>query len=586
MAADVPGARVTAKPMAPVPVPSAAPAGAAAPATSVQPPWVAYDRKVLRFYGYFKETVTESNQENYRVRRCVIYFYLEDQSVHVAEPKQANSGIPQGVFLKRHRIQKDDGSFVGLSDLVVGGVSTFYGRSFVILSCDPFTRSFLTEQGIEVADDSELASSVEPIVEYRAAHMKKGTGGPPKPRQDDLTRFIEAKLGRASNSLNEDKLAQFVEHDGKVLRFFCVWDDRDSYAGERLKYILHYFLADDTIEILEEHKANTGRAPFPVFLKRDKLPLGMAAPTTVGSTGLPTESVRAEHLRVGSTLQVYGRAFQIYACDDFTKEYYKNMGLSDEALAPIDITEEIKPLPKNTLPPYNGFGSLEDSKQNCVMLIAKPPKKNFHKIMDNEKKLMRFIARMAEDPVMTPGYKLTAADVDRRFILQYFLADDTISIFEPPARNSGIIGGKFLERGKVTSSNSTQAYPENALFVGARLKVHHRCFDMVEADEYTLTYMEQNSDKFPMSDSSKVMAKAREAMAGREDDLRSAFIEMDTDGSGSLSGSEIEQAVRSMSVELARQEIVTLVRTFDKNSDGKVSIEEFFGAFGKAYTEA
>ena len=38
--------------------------------------------------------------------------------------------------------------------------------------------------------------------------------------------------------------------------------------------------------------------------------------------------------------------------------------------------------------------------------------------------------------------------------------------------------------------------------------------------------------------------------------------------------------------QLARQEIVTLVRTFDKNSDGKVSIEEFFGAFGKAYTEA
>jgi hypothetical protein len=36
----------------------------------------------------------------------VIYFYLEDESIHVAEPKQQNSGIPQGVFLKRHRIPK------------------------------------------------------------------------------------------------------------------------------------------------------------------------------------------------------------------------------------------------------------------------------------------------------------------------------------------------------------------------------------------------------------------------------------------------------------------------------------------------
>jgi len=296
--------------------------------------------------------------------------------------------------------------------------------------------------------------------------------------------------------------------------------------------------------------------------------------------------VRAEHLRVGSTLTVFGRDFHIYACDDFTRSYYKEtMGLDDLALAPIDITEEVKPLPKNALPPYNGFGSLEDSKQNCIMLIAKPPKKNFHKIMDNEKKLMRFIARMSEDPVLAPGYKLTAADVDRRFNLPYFLADDTISIFEPPARNSGIIGGKFLERTKVTKPDSTQAYPQNALFVGARLRVHNRCFDMVEADEYTLSYMEQNAELFHASDVTKVKAKASGAIGGLEENLRSAFIEMDTDGSGSLSPSEIGAAVTSTGVELTEQEVTTLARSFDKDSDGKVSISEFFEAFGQAYKE-
>ena len=29
-----------------------------------------------------------------------------------------------------------------------------------------------------------------------------------------------------------DKLKQFLELDRKVLRFFCVWDDRDSMFGE------------------------------------------------------------------------------------------------------------------------------------------------------------------------------------------------------------------------------------------------------------------------------------------------------------------------------------------------------------------
>ena len=36
--------------------------------------------------------------------------------------------------------------------------------------------------------------------------------------------------------------------------------------------MLHYFLADDTVEILEKIHPNTGRDGIPVFLKRDRLP--------------------------------------------------------------------------------------------------------------------------------------------------------------------------------------------------------------------------------------------------------------------------------------------------------------------------
>lgn len=59
---------------------------------SKKPNWVEYDRKVLRFYMYFKEAVTESDVENFRVRKCVLYFYLTDGTVHIAEPKVENSG--------------------------------------------------------------------------------------------------------------------------------------------------------------------------------------------------------------------------------------------------------------------------------------------------------------------------------------------------------------------------------------------------------------------------------------------------------------------------------------------------------------
>ena len=116
------------------------------------PAWVAFDRKVCRFYAYFKEGVDESYQENYRIRKCIIYYYLEDDSIHVAEPKQENSGIPQGVFIKRHIIPKDNSpkEVFNIMDLKIGGNVSFYGRTFHIVDCDPFTKEFLSHKGVEV----------------------------------------------------------------------------------------------------------------------------------------------------------------------------------------------------------------------------------------------------------------------------------------------------------------------------------------------------------------------------------------------------------------------------------------------------
>ena len=47
--------------------------------------------------------------------------------------------------------------------------------------------------------------------------------------------------------------------------------------GDRHPYRLHYFLEDDTVEILEVHEGNSGRDPFPVFLRRAPLPKVMLA---------------------------------------------------------------------------------------------------------------------------------------------------------------------------------------------------------------------------------------------------------------------------------------------------------------------
>ena len=62
------------------------------------PAWVAFDKQVLAFDAYFQEAVHEKREEQYRVRPCKIYFYLEDDSIQVVEPRSKNAGVPQGNF--------------------------------------------------------------------------------------------------------------------------------------------------------------------------------------------------------------------------------------------------------------------------------------------------------------------------------------------------------------------------------------------------------------------------------------------------------------------------------------------------------
>lgn len=51
------------------------------------------------------------------------------------------------------------------------------------------------------------------------------------------------------------------------------------------------------------------------------------------------------------------------------------LGFPREALEPLDVAEPIPPMPAPALPPFNGYGTLDDSKQNCIALVPKPPKK-------------------------------------------------------------------------------------------------------------------------------------------------------------------------------------------------------------------
>ena len=74
------------------------------------------------------------------MRRVHILYFLEDDSISVVEPPVENSGIPQGVLIKRQKLPKSSTEYYKVSDFNLGKNITFYGKTFRIVSCDKFTE--------------------------------------------------------------------------------------------------------------------------------------------------------------------------------------------------------------------------------------------------------------------------------------------------------------------------------------------------------------------------------------------------------------------------------------------------------------
>eukprot|EP00955_Chlamydomonas_euryale_P010403 111758-Chlamydomonas_euryale.AAC.6 len=502
-----------------------------------------------------------------------------------------NLCVPQGGLVKRHKVTKEDGSFYSPQDFTVGAELSIYGRVYFLVDADKFTREFYEANGAE--QGSPLGYPDDPVDAYRSTFgLNRGKGvtapmqgggnyGSNTDRLDDFKQFMEARLGKPSHLLSDDRYAQFLANNKKVLRFWCVWDDRTNMYGDRRPYVFNYYLEDDTVEILEVKDQNSGRDPFPVFMRRAPLPKSVvgSGTATVGLALNKASCYAPEDLRLGQYINVLNRDFLLYDCDRFTKHWYAtNLGYDPTELEKVDVAEPVPGLSKPALAPYNGFGTLEDSLQNCVSLIPKPPRRDMHKLMNKDKIILRFNLKIVE----TDTHKHSPIDLKRKFILSYFMMDDTMQLFEPPVRNSGISGGKFLERSKVYKPNSEEIYTYLDLYVGGSIEIHNRTFEMTEADEYTFTYMENNKHIFIMADHEVLLKSLKAQISGREDAVRTAFIAMDKNGSGQLSGSELEGALREAGLKFTRHQAMALKRRLDKDKSGTICIDEFLHALGLA----
>lgn len=234
-----------------------------------QPDWVKLDKQVLRFFGYFKETVDESKIEYARIRKLKIFYYLTDDTLEIIEDKEMNSGMPQGGFLKRSKVPKPEittshdsnnffkfqnknTQFYSLQDLIVSTNLDIYGKIITLTSCDQYTKEFYQGLGFTQPDEKKIPED--------SYHLSKTFSKLPTKKDNSMKDFVEHSQG--GGKVKNQK--QFLENDRRVLKF--------NASHDSLKYVINYYLADDTVEIKELFFHNSGRNKFPLFLKRNKLP--------------------------------------------------------------------------------------------------------------------------------------------------------------------------------------------------------------------------------------------------------------------------------------------------------------------------
>ncbi|CAH2068628.1 unnamed protein product, partial [Iphiclides podalirius] len=336
-------------------------------------------------------------------------------------------------------------------------------------------KEWLESQGIELSKEEELP--VDPYVEKQ--------------------RWKTVQPPRRMTS-QHDPLRRFLEYDGKVLTFNVVWDDRDSVSGELGEYKLFYFLQDDTIAVKELHDGRGGKDPFPMLLKKMKLPKKwkekpVSFPSIVMETTEEevTEYYSPRDLIVGETIFVFGRRFLIFDCDEFTRRYYKTM-LNIDQPSKIEIPQEkTKEFPK-VFPPHIGIGAPEDTLGSCFGLMPKPPHKDVIKYNLNANKYLRYLCELDW---------IHPEDKGRKFVLSYSLADGTIKIGEIPQRNSGIREGKFLSSMRLQTPDSDPNFPTyytpDKFYIGAIVPVFKHRFKIIGCDLFVYRYMSANPEKFP-----------------------------------------------------------------------------------------
>lgn len=168
------------------------------------------------------------------------------------------------------------------------------------------------------------------------------------------------------------------------------------------------------------------------------------------------------------------------------------------------------------VPPETGYGTPEDSMASVIALRPVPPKFDMKKMFKQDMHILRFNAKLVSTE---------PDDESRTFIISFYCGDDTIQVYEVCDKNSGRIGGRFMERKQQNNPMSGKYYQERDFTMGRTVQLAGFKFMLCSCDQYTEKYMQDNGEVFPEASYHNLLAKIK-AGASKFDSMQAYVIHL------------------------------------------------------------
>lgn len=138
-------------------------------------------------------------------------------------------------------------------------------------------------------------------------------------------------------------------------------------------------------------------------------------------------------------------------------------------------------------------------------------------------------------------------------------------------RNSGHKGGIFLARCKLETHDGSKPLQPGDIYLGGTVEILSHRFHVLNCDQFTFKYMEENCKTWPYCNLQQVLHKARPKL----EVLRKIVLTYPGLTARTMTVDDLEEVTTKAGLDLVKQEVCTLFRAVDTTFTGTIKMTQF-----------